>query len=223
MPPSKRRRANSEPGHPAAAVRLLAGEDFPRPPAQKRSVEKRERLKLAALDVFAEKGYEQAAIEEIARRAGLAVGGFYQHYRSKRQLLLALMNELLETLGRLELPPHLAGGVQSGLRAFLAAAFARDLKYLGAYRAWREAVLSDRDLAARDARIHAWTTARVARFLTALARLPGARKDLKIPALAKVLDSFFWNLLAQAIHLKRRELNDWVDASARLVYHAMME
>jgi len=88
----------------------------------------------------------------IARRAGLAVGGFYQHYHSKRQLLLALMDELLEGLSQLHLRPQAAGDVRAGLRQLLSGAFSRDLRYLGAYRAWQEAALSDPGLARKQER-----------------------------------------------------------------------
>src|SRR4051794_39058177 len=75
---------------------LLAGEQFPPPPQQDRSRRKREALLNAALEMFAEHGYERASIEAIARRAGVAVGAFYQHFTSKRQILLVLMDRLLE-------------------------------------------------------------------------------------------------------------------------------
>jgi AcrR family transcriptional regulator len=65
---------------------------------QKRRMEKRARLKTAALALFGEKGYDGTSIDEVAHRAGLAVGSFYQHFRSKRQLLLVLMDDLLERL-----------------------------------------------------------------------------------------------------------------------------
>src|SRR5215469_14935152 len=117
---------------------LLAGEDLPPAPVQERSLEKRARLKAAALALFGERGYEGTAIEEIASRADLAVGGFYQHFRSKRQLLLALMDELLEKLSSLDLRPGAAHDVRGGLGDLLSRAFAHDLAYLGAYRAWQE-------------------------------------------------------------------------------------
>ncbi|PTR23568.1 TetR family transcriptional regulator [Rhodococcus sp. OK519] len=44
----------------------------------------------AALDLFAERGYEGASIREIASRAGLSVPGLYHHYPSKQALLVAL-------------------------------------------------------------------------------------------------------------------------------------
>jgi AcrR family transcriptional regulator len=120
-----------------ARPNLLAGEDLPAEPSQERSREKRARLKAAALALFGEKGYEGASVEEIARRADLAVGGFYQHFRSKRQLLLALMDELLDHLSRLDLRPKGPADIRAGLRAFLSRAFATDLRFLGAYRAWQ--------------------------------------------------------------------------------------
>jgi len=117
---------------------LLAGEDLPAGPHQARSAEKRKRLKAAGLALFGEKGYEATSIHDIAQRAGLAVGGFYQHYRSKRQLLVVLMDELLEGLSQVDLDPRAFADVRAGLRELLSAAFSRDLKYLGAYRAWQE-------------------------------------------------------------------------------------
>src|SRR5207249_1803662 len=116
-------------------------------------------------------------------------GGFYQHYQSKRQLLLTLMDELLEGLARLDLRPQATGDIRAGLRQLLSAAFSRDLRYLGAYRAWQEAALSDPGLAHRHQEIHAWTTARVKGVLERLQQLPGARRNVDIPGLARVLDS----------------------------------
>lgn len=200
---------------------LLAGEDLPAEPSQKRSLEKRARLKAAALALFGQKGYENTSVDEIARRAHLAVGSFYQHFRSKRQLLLVLMDELLEGLSRLDLRPQGSAGVRAGLRHFLAAAFSRDLHYLGACRAWEEAVLSDPDLARKQQKIRAWTTARVTGVFTLLQQFPGARSEVDVPALARVMDSFFWSLLAQAIRLHKAELTQWIDSATHLIYHAL--
>lgn len=200
---------------------LLADEDLPPAPQQKRSLEKRTQLKAAALALFGEKGYERTSIDEIARRANLAVGGFYLHYRSKRQLLLALMDDLLEGLSRLDLRPNLSADVRAGLRGLLAAAFARDLQYLGACRAWEEAVLSDPGLAAKQQEIRAWTTQRVTALFTLLQKLPGARPKVDVPALARVVDGFFWGLLAQAVRMRQVEISDWLDSATHLIYHGL--
>lgn len=200
---------------------LLAGEDLPPPPLQRRSVDKRTRLNVAALSLFAEKGYEATSIEEIARRSQLAVGTFYQHFRSKRQLLLCLMDDLLERLSEISVQPRVTNDRRAALRDVLARAFARDLQYLGAYRAWQEAALVDGDLARKQMEIHAWTTARVFGVLQFLQELPHARSGVDLAGLAVVLDGFFWSLLAQAARMDAVELERWIDAATHLVYHSM--
>jgi AcrR family transcriptional regulator len=200
---------------------LLTGEDLPPEPHQKRSLEKRARLKAAALALFSEKGYERTSIDDIARRARLAVGGFYQHFRSKRQLLLALMDELLEKLSRLDLGPQASTDIRAALRQLLARAFSHDLRYLGAYRGWQEAVLSDPSLARKQQQIHAWTTARSATLFHLLQQQRGARPGVNVPALARVMDAFFWSLLALATQMPAPELNQWLDSSTHLIYHAL--
>jgi len=194
---------------------------LPARPLQQRSRAKREQLNASALALFGENGYEKTSIDQIAIRANLALGTFYQHYRSKRQLLLSLMDELLERLSRLELRPVGGTDIRSGLRGLLARAFSTDLQYLGAYRAWQEAALSDSDLAKKQQQIHAWTTARVRALFSALQQHPGARRDVDIAGLARVMDSFFWNLLAQAVQFSKSELNQWLDAATHLIYHAL--
>lgn len=200
---------------------LLAGEDLPPGPRQKRSLEKRAQLKAAGLALFGEKGYESTSVDEIARRAKLAVGTFYQHFRSKRQLLLALMDELLDKLSQLDFRPKAVTGVRAVVRELLARAFSHDLRYLGAYRAWQEAVLSDSELARKQAQIHAWTTTRVTTVFQFLQQLPGARPGVDVSGLARVMDTFFWSLLAQAVHMPAVELNQWIDSATHLIYHAL--
>jgi len=201
--------------------KLLAGENLPPEPRQNRSLEKRARLKAAGLVLFGEKGYESTSIDEIARRAKLAVGSFYQHFRSKRQLLLALMDELLEKLSELEFRPRTGADVRAVVHELLARAFSHDLRYLGAYRAWQEAVLSDPELARKQVEIHVWTTNRVTAVFQLLQQLPGARAGVDIRGLARVMDSFFWSLLGQAVRMPEVELKQWIDSATHLIYHAM--
>ena len=51
----------------------------------------RERLLTAAAEVFAEKGYDRAGVQEIAHRAGFTTGAIYGRFRGKADLLLAAM------------------------------------------------------------------------------------------------------------------------------------
>ena len=221
------RRRPGRSDHPAAhdgvkpRPHLLADEKLPPEPRQKRSLAARERWKAAGLALFGEKGYEATSVSDIARRARLAVGGFYQHFTSKRQLLLVLMDDLLDKLSQLELRPSGSGGLRAGLHALLAGAFSRDLKYLGAYRAWQEASLSDPHLARTQAQIQAWSTGRILLLFQALHQHPAARPDVDLKGLARALDAFFWNLLAQAVHMPKPELNQWIDISTHLIFHAL--
>jgi AcrR family transcriptional regulator len=148
----------------------------------------------AALTLFAEHGFEATSIDDIAASAGVAVGGFYQHFRSKRQALLVLMDRLVSELGALELMlpekivprPFIAAIVNLALRI--------DWAYVGAYRAWREVILHDPDLAARNRTLEAWTLARLRVVTAHLLTLPGARSDVDLDAFCWVTNQLFWRL-----------------------------
>ncbi len=51
-------------------------------------MDKRQALKTAAYDVFSKKGYKETGISEIAKRAGVAVGSFYNYYNNKEVIFL---------------------------------------------------------------------------------------------------------------------------------------
>lgn len=52
----------------------------------------RERLVESAAAVFAEKGYDRAGVQEIARRAGLTTGAIYGRFTGKAELLQAAID-----------------------------------------------------------------------------------------------------------------------------------
>lgn len=59
---------------------------------------KKSRLLYAAKEVFAEKGLEKTTISEIVKRAGMAQGTFYLYFSSKKALIPALADDLLQTM-----------------------------------------------------------------------------------------------------------------------------
>src|SRR5215204_7761596 len=74
-----------------------------------RSLRERQREERAALilsaaqDVFIDKGYYDASIDEIAARAGIAKGTVYLHFAGKEDLLVALVEQQInEFLARLD-------------------------------------------------------------------------------------------------------------------------
>ncbi len=63
----------------------------------------RARILTAAAEVFAEQG-TSASTEEVARRAGVAIGTVFRHFPAKDDLLRAIMKDLLQQLtGQVEL------------------------------------------------------------------------------------------------------------------------
>ena len=190
-------------------------------PQQKRSQAKRAALKRSALELFGRHGYERTSIEQIAVHAKLATGTFYQHFRSKRQLLLVLMDELLDGMARLSLHADYAGDARASLRELLLRAFSQDVRYLGALRAWEEAALLDADIAASHANIRRWTTGRVMTLLEALRQWPGVRPKVHVEALASVLDGLFWSRLSESFVATSIPLHSWVEAATDLIYHAL--
>lgn len=206
---------------PARRPVLLAGEDLPAPPRQTRSIENRRRVKAAALALFGEKGYERTSIEEIAKRASVAVGGVYLHFRSKRQLLLALMDDLLDVLTAVDLTIARGTHPREAIRVLLRGAVKRDLQFVGAYRAWREAVLSEPDLVARDDAFRRWTQERVIAVFERLQQLPGARRDVDAHTLGCVMDRLFWALLSEVRRQTEADARLWLETASDVTYHAL--
>ncbi|WP_109261069.1 TetR/AcrR family transcriptional regulator [Hyphobacterium indicum] len=61
--------------------------------ARRRPEERPDEILSAALDVFTEKGFAAARVEDIARRAGLSKGAVYLYFDSKDAMLKALVEQ----------------------------------------------------------------------------------------------------------------------------------
>src|ERR1700709_1813917 len=70
--------------------------------------ERRGQLLIAASEVFVESGYHAAGMDEIADRAGVSKPVLYQHFSSKLELYLAVLNRHVD---------NLVSGVQNALSA----------------------------------------------------------------------------------------------------------
>src|SRR5215468_841029 len=68
----------------------------------------RQRLLDAAEEVFAEKGYHGAGVEDIVRASDSSKGGFYFHFPNKQAIFLALIDALV---------PRLAAAVDRAIAA----------------------------------------------------------------------------------------------------------
>ncbi len=100
----------------------------PLAPAPRRrlpAAERRELILEAALDAFADTGYHQTSLEEVARRAGVSKALIYDHFSSKqelyRELLETYVHELLDRVGSAAMSIPEGGEVRliAGLEGFL--------------------------------------------------------------------------------------------------------
>lgn len=65
----------------------------------KRTVKKpKERILKIAIRVFSEKGYSKTTIREVAKEAGISVGGVYLYFKNKEELYQTLLKYILDEL-----------------------------------------------------------------------------------------------------------------------------
>src|SRR3954471_22469265 len=72
--------------------------------SQEHEQEVRARIVRAALEVFADRGFHRATMQDIVRASGLSVGAIYTYFKSKDELILAgcdlITDQEMTELGR---------------------------------------------------------------------------------------------------------------------------
>lgn len=58
--------------------------------------QKRKELLATAESIFLQKGYEQASIDDILKASGISKGAFYHYFKSKEEVLVASIENLLD-------------------------------------------------------------------------------------------------------------------------------
>lgn len=96
-----------------------------RVPTQKRSIEKKQRIKDAALKLMSEKGYFATSSNEIAREAGVSIGTFYSYFKDKKELYAELVDDIytavLTPINLNELPDDLS--IEETVQLYVTAVF----------------------------------------------------------------------------------------------------
>ena len=113
-------------GEKAASVKapksaLGAKATSPKPPSNRaeRTAERREAIIEAALDEFISRGFTATRIDDVARRAGVAKGTIYLHFKDKESMFEELIRTaLVPLIGRLHAPPPSGGSVRDAVEAF---------------------------------------------------------------------------------------------------------
>jgi AcrR family transcriptional regulator len=89
---------------------------MPRPDV---SAERKPQILNAAAEVFLRKGIDAARMEEIAQEAGLSVGGIYWYFKSKDEVIQALLESIIDPdLHALQALLEGEGSVRMRLRSY---------------------------------------------------------------------------------------------------------
>jgi AcrR family transcriptional regulator len=90
---------------------------------------RRQAILAAAIGVFAQHGFDAATTDDIARAAGLSKGGLYWHFKSKDDILAAILIQLFDQeLGVLQRLVAAEGAAAPRLRQLVAQAAAAVLQ-----------------------------------------------------------------------------------------------
>lgn len=151
------------------------------PDAKQPRTDRGRRTRRAILDAarseFGERGFHEASISGITRRAGVALGSFYTYFDSKDALFRALVRDMSDQVRdhvapKLVAAPDQLAAEQAGLQAFIE--FVRGHKEI--YRIIDEAEFVDPD----SFRAHYATTAdRITQRLAAAATRGDVRSDVQ--------------------------------------------
>ena len=185
------------------------------PRRERERLARRQAMLTAARDVFAERGFVRATLDEVAERAEFGKGTLYNYFPGgKEELLRAVLDELFDELETL-MEPLLDAPVADteGFRAALHAYLGRSARYY--YRnqsffhllmreAWRlqlSAVEESRDY------LHAQVERSVTALSAVIARAvaAGAVRPLPARSLAHII------LVSVANHVAAQEVAGWPD------------
>ena len=152
----------------------------------------------AARQTFAEKGYFNTKISDIAAAAGRSTGSFYNYYDNKEQLLVALLEEFTSEIVQASVPPR-SHNPAEGVRSAVTAYWTSYKKYLPEMIGLFQMSMTDEEFRQR------WLENRragITQILTGLERADrsgqkiGLPLDLLASALVSVLEAFCWTWLA---------------------------
>ncbi len=127
---------------------LVRREDGGEVPLGLRGARTRSRLLRAGYELLSEVGFQASTVAEIARRAEVGVGTFYQYFRDRSDLVAELVNAGVARLAESEGMAWRVRDGRAGLRRMVGA-FVRAYAEQGAFWAmWEEVSHNDEQLAA---------------------------------------------------------------------------
>jgi AcrR family transcriptional regulator len=118
--PANRRRLEKAASGKAAKPALPTATS-PKPPSSRaeRAAERRQAIIEAALDEFIARGFTATRLDDIAKRAGVAKGTIYLHFKDKESMFEELIRTaLVPLIGRLHAPLPIGGTVRDAIEGF---------------------------------------------------------------------------------------------------------
>ncbi len=170
------------------------------------AADRREAILEAAREAFADTGYHETSLDAVAERAGVSKALLYEHFASKRELYVAMLEMHVH-----ELVERISGAVagaepgEARMRAGLEAFFGFVEERRGAWRImFRNA--GDPDVAVRLDRLRDEVAAAIVQLMSEEAQ----RKGLDFPKLPQ-----FVEMIAQQMVGAMQSLADWWDLHRR--------
>lgn len=155
------------------------------PPTDRRRTTKAEETRRALLSaaatLFAEKGYHATSVPDIVAAAGVGHGTFYEYFRSRRGILVALTDE---TAGRRRRPQLHSDSLAERIRSEIFWYLSDHVEHLTLSKVWHDAQHVDPELAETRRRERTRRLARVRRGLEAAG---GGRAGIDIEVAAAAL------------------------------------
>lgn len=150
--------------------------------------ETRRALLDAALAMFAEKGYHETSVADIVQAAGVGHSTFYEYFRSRRDILVALTEPVTSNrrAPKLLRGQHLRDRIRSEIYFYLA----DHVEHLALSKVWHQAVHFDADIAETRRRERRRRLDRVRMGIEVAGHRPGIDAEVAAAALISMLEEF---------------------------------
>ncbi|MHB1834996.1 MAG: TetR/AcrR family transcriptional regulator [Solirubrobacteraceae bacterium] len=186
----------------------------------------RQEMLRAAADVFAERCFRDASIDEVAARAGYSKGAVYWHFESKDDLFLTLVEEHVdrptrEMIELLEAAPAERNMAPEGSRRFAELLAGQREWLLLDNEYWSQAV-RDPDLRRRYAKRRRELRAALGKALAARARTLGAGIAIDPKRVATAIMALNIGLAQQALVDPRAVPDDLLGETIVLIYKGLL-
>lgn len=117
--PAKSARTRRVAGGAAAAETRKVASPKPASNRAERAAERRTAIIEAAMDEFIARGFAATRLDDVAKRAGVAKGTIYLHFKDKESMFEELIRTaLVPMIGRLQAPPPSGGSVRDAVEGF---------------------------------------------------------------------------------------------------------